>query len=160
MDIPTVESSLGSVREKAILSKHQHMLEDNIISSHRRVRADAYLNDEGDLFRILIECPFPLVPPSVWLYDGEKLLPISGRRTCSIWLPFFVFVGVGIVTDPPNYKRRDLIHNSRCLHLEAEDLILFCKLLRFVPILDNLVARGNSPIVNERMYDSSGRPVN
>src|SRR5208282_4977297 len=56
--------------------------------------------------------------------DTKKLFGVGcgyGRR---IRLPFFIFVGIGIVADTSDHKTREFIHQPCSLHFEAQDIML------------------------------------
>jgi hypothetical protein len=72
----------------------------------------------------------PLGLDLVWWNAIEQILCVRRRRHRRIALPFFVLVAVGIVADSTNNKTWKVVYQSSGLHLEAQDLILFCQ---FIP---------------------------
>src|SRR5436190_10362173 len=71
----------------------------------------------------------------------QDRLCVCGSHSCSIWLPFLVFMLIPIVTNAPNNSNGNAVHGTSCLHFQANYIVFVPQLIPFPGILYQFLPR-------------------
>lgn len=91
---------------------------------------------------LLIGSSFQLLD-RFWTDSIQQYLRICSSNSSCVWLPILVLMRITVVADAPDHHTRKIVHQPRCFHLKADQIVEYSKSISLTGVFHNSISGTN-----------------